>query len=121
FAAIARRLHEDYGAAPATADGLMSLRGVMETPDNASDREARGKLDALILRVLDEALQSLMQARREEGTALVEVLLTQVNSMEIMILKAEADPSREPENIRKRLEDQLGPLIDAASKLDETR
>lgn len=121
FAAIAHRLHEEHGTAPATADGLMSLRGVMEMLDNTSDQEGRDRLDALILRLLDEALQSLKQARSDEGSALVEMLLGQVTSIEALTLKAEADPSREPDNIRKRLEAQLRPLLDSASQLDETR
>jgi len=121
FAALARRLHEDHGAAPATADGLMSLRGVMDMPDTSEDQEARERLDALILAALGEATEALARARREEGAALREVLLGHVAAIEILTLKAEADPSREAAHIRLRLEAQLRPLLDAASQLDETR
>jgi len=121
FAALARRLHEDHGVAPATADGLMSLRGVMDMPDTSEDPEARERLDALILATLGEATEALSHARREEGSALRDVLLGQVASIEMLTLRAEADPSREPVNIRLRLEAQLRPLLDTASHLDETR
>lgn len=121
FAAIARRLHEEHGAAPATADGLMNLRGVMDMPDLSGDQAARDALDALVLSTLEEAIESLKQARQTEGAALRQVLLEQVAKIEALTLKAEADPSREPANIRARLETQLRPLIDSASQLDEAR
>src|SRR5690606_26099896 len=68
-AGLARRLQEQFGVAAATADGLLALRGVLETPDAAEDEEARAALDAAILSALDEALAALEAARREEGAA----------------------------------------------------
>lgn len=121
FAALARRLHEKYGVAPASADGLMALRGVMDMPDTSKDQNTWERLDALILSTLEEATDALARARCEEGAALRDVLLGHVATIEILTRKAEADPSREPENIRVRLEAQLRPLLDTASHLDEAR
>ncbi|HRP79652.1 MAG TPA: hypothetical protein PL183_11245, partial [Aquamicrobium sp.] len=63
FAGLARRLQDEFGAAPATADGLLALRGVLETPDGEEDEAARAALDAAILAALDAALDALAAAR----------------------------------------------------------
>jgi len=120
LAAIAMDLHEKHGAAPASADGLLSLRGVLEMPDHNEDEETRQRLDVLILGTLEEAAQALATARRGEGAALRDVLLAQVDTIEVLTKKAEQDPAREPANIRARLEAQLKPLLDV-STLDEGR
>lgn len=120
LAAVARELHEKHGAAPATADGLLALRGVLEVPDQAEDEETRQKLDSLILATLEEAAEALAAARRSEGAALRDVLLGQVDAIEALTKKAEQDPARDPVNIRARLETQLKPLLDI-STMDEAR
>ncbi|RIK88714.1 MAG: YicC family protein [Hyphomicrobiales bacterium] len=120
-AGLARRLQEQFGVAAATADGLLALRGVLETPDAAEDEEARAALDAAILSALDEALAALEAARREEGAALGRVLLGHLDAIEALTLRAEADPSREPAAIRARLAEQVALLLDAAQPLDEAR
>jgi len=120
LAAIAKDLHEKHGAAPATADGLLALRGVLEMPDHEEDEETRQKLDALILATLEEAAGALAMARRGEGAALRDVLLGHIDTIEVLTKKAEQDPAREAANIRARLETQLRPLLDVSS-MDEAR
>jgi len=120
LAAIAKDLHEKHGAAPATADGLLALRGVLEMPDHEEDEETRQKLDALILVTLDEAAGALATARRGEGAALRDVLLGHIDTIEVLTKKAEQDPAREAANLRARLETQLRPLLDISS-MDEAR
>jgi len=120
LAAIAKDLHEKHGAAPATADGLLALRGVLEMPDHEEDEETRQKLDALILATLEEAAGALATARRGEGAALRDVLLGHIDTIEVLTKKAEQDPAREAANIRARLETQLRPLLDLSS-MDEAR
>lgn len=120
LAAIAKDLHEKHGAAPATADGLLALRGVLEMPDHEEDEETRQKLDALILATLEEAAGALAMARRGEGAALRDVLLGHIDTIEVLTKKAEQDPAREAANIRARLETQLRPLLDISS-MDEAR
>ena len=120
LAAIAKDLHEKHGAAPATADGLLALRGVLEIPDHEEDDETRQRLDALILSTLEEATEALALARRSEGAALREVLLGQVETIEVLTKRAEQDPARDAASIRARLETQLKPLLHI-SPMDEGR
>ncbi len=121
-AALAQRLQARFGCAPASADGLLALRGVLEIPELADDEDARSALDAAILAVLDEAVSGLERARRAEGEALSAILLGQVAAIEALVLRAEADPSRDPAVIRERIGAQVRLLMGAAgSALDETR
>lgn len=121
LAGLARRLEAEFGAAPATADGLLSLRGVLETPDGEESEEARVALDGAILAALDAALDALEAARREEGAALGGLLAGHLAAIEALTLRAESDPSREPAAIRARLSEQVALLLDTAQPLDEAR
>ncbi|WP_011581101.1 MULTISPECIES: YicC/YloC family endoribonuclease [Chelativorans] len=121
LARLSRHLVEEYGVAPARADGLLALRGVMDLPDTVLDEETGERLDALALSALDQALDELDAARREEGSSLTVVLLDHIAAIEALTLKAEADPSCEPASIRQRLQEQVRLLLDAAPALDEGR
>lgn len=121
LAGLAQRLQEQYGAAPATADGLLALRGVLETPDGEEDEDARAALDAAILAALGTALDALAAARRDEGAALGALLAGHIDAIEGLTLRAEADPSRQPETLRARLAAQVAALLDTGAPLDEAR
>lgn len=121
LAGLAQRLQEQFGTAPASADGLLALRGVFETPDAVEDDEARAALDAAILAALDTALGALETARREEGAALGRLISGHLDAIEGLTLRAEADPSREPAAIRARLAEQVALLLDVSQPLDEAR
>jgi uncharacterized protein (TIGR00255 family) len=121
LAGLAKRLEEQFGLAPASADGLLALRGVLDIPEVAETEEARASVDAAVLGVLDLALAGLEQARLAEGAALGTVLSAHIDTIEVLVLKAEADPSRDPAAIRARMAEQVALLMDASANLDESR
>lgn len=121
LAGLALRLQEQYGATPATADGLLALRGVLELPEAIETDEARAAIDQGIESTLAQALTGLEEARRAEGQALGSVLSGHLDSIEALIAKAEADPSREPASIREKIAEQVRLLMDASANLDENR
>lgn len=118
-AGLAKRLETQFGAARASADGLLALRGVLETPDAIESDQERAPLDAAILASLEEALAGLEKARRREGDALATVLLGHLDRIAALTLAAEEDPSRDPAVIRQKLGEQVRLLMDVASGLDE--
>jgi uncharacterized protein (TIGR00255 family) len=120
-AALAKRLEEEFGLAPARADGLLALRGVLEFTDPLASEEEAAAFDAAILAVLDEALGGLEMARLEEGAALGRLLLGHIDEIEALTLKAQANPSREPQAIRAKLAEQVRLVLDAMPTLDESR
>jgi uncharacterized protein (TIGR00255 family) len=121
LAGLARRLEEQFGVAPARADGLLALRGVLDVPEVQQSEEERAAIDGAVLALLDRALASLAEARRAEGDATGTLLAGHVDQIETLTLSAEADPSREPDAIRARLAEQVRLLLEASSTLDEAR
>ena len=121
LAGLAKRLQDQFGVAPATADGLLSLRGVLDIPESNETEEVRAALDAAILSALETALTGLEQARQSEGEALRSLLSGHIDAIETLTLKAEADPSREPAAIRERIAEQVRLLMDASANLDAGR
>jgi len=121
LAGLAHRLQEQFGASPASADGLLALRGVLELPEQILSEEDRAALDAVVIATLQAAIEALEAARRSEGAALEGLLRGHIEQIERLTLKAEADPSRQPEMIRARLAEQVALLLGAAPALDEQR
>lgn len=120
-AGLAKRLEEQFGTAPATADGLLALRGVLEVPDAVEDEDARAALDAAILACLRNALANLLAARQAEGEALGLLLRGHLDAIGALTVRAETDPSRDPASIRARLHEQVQLLMDTGAPLDEAR
>jgi uncharacterized protein (TIGR00255 family) len=121
IAALAKRLESQFGCAPASADGLLALRGVLEVPETVDAPETLEAIDAAMMVVLERAIDGLAASRAGEGAALKMVLLGHLDTIESLTLRTEADPSREPASIRERIAAQVKLLLDAAQPLDEQR
>jgi uncharacterized protein (TIGR00255 family) len=93
--------------APATLDGLLALRGVVEIIDSADDEEAILRARARALDLLDEALDVLVAMRQSEGAALAKVLSARLEKIAALTQAADACPARKPEAIRARLAQSL--------------
>jgi uncharacterized protein (TIGR00255 family) len=121
LARLAQGLVDQFGLRPASADGLLALRGVLEAPEVLESDEARAETDAVILSALETALAGLEQARKTEGAALGAVLGAHVDRIAALTNAAEADPSRDVAVIRQRVAEQVRLLLEAANGLDEAR
>jgi uncharacterized protein (TIGR00255 family) len=119
--ALAKRLEREFGFGPARADGVLALRGVLELADPLAAEEEAAAFDTEILAALDRALDGLEKARLDEGAALGKLLLGHLGEIEALTLRAEADPSREPQAIRARLAEQVRLVMEAMPMLDESR
>ncbi|MGH6762771.1 MAG: YicC/YloC family endoribonuclease [Phyllobacterium sp.] len=118
---IAARLREEHGLAPSTAEGFLSLRGVLEAPQEAQDAEEQTVLEADVLMAFEEALRAVQEHRSDEGRSLGHLLSGYIDTMEALVLQARNDPQRSPEAVRSRLAAQISLLMDASGNLDETR
>jgi uncharacterized protein (TIGR00255 family) len=108
-------------AAPPALDGILSLRGVLETVDETDDEAARATLARAILADLDGALDALVADRQREGAAIGAVLRSRLDAVEAAVRAAEASPARQPEAIRARLKEQIETLVQASPALDPDR
>ena len=121
IAAIARSAAEKEGLAPPTMDGLIALRGVVETVEAADDEAQVNAACAGALASLEDALAALGSMRRTEGKALAAVLRQQLDSIEVLTLAADANPARRPEAVRARLAENVAALMDSSRGFDENR
>ncbi|HXN87757.1 MAG TPA: YicC/YloC family endoribonuclease, partial [Methylocella sp.] len=101
--------------APATLDGLLAMRGVVEIIDAAEDETAILRARASALDLLDEALDSLVAMRQSEGGALALVLSARLEKIAALTQAADASPARKPEAIRARLVQSLAFLAGNAN------
>lgn len=105
---------------PATLDGLLAVRGVVEIEDDAGaafDEALRTDLAAAAARLV----AALQAARAAEGAALAHVLDGQLAAMAALAEAAELCPGRQPEAVRARLAAQVALLLDASAGLDSQR
>lgn len=107
--------------APLRLDTLLGMRGIVDIREPEDDEEAIAARDAAILAALDEALAALQEMRETEGRALAAILRAQVAKIAELTANVEADPSRTPEEIARRLSQQVAGLLRDASALDPGR
>ena len=106
---------------PPTLDGILSVRGVVETIEVVEDEAVRAALAAGILADLDAALADLAADRLREGAAIAAVLQNRLDEIERLVRAVEASPARTPDAIRARLAEQVAALLGAAPALDPDR
>lgn len=106
---------------PATLDGLLAVRGVVEIVEPELSETERAEIETQILASLDEALDALIAARKAEGDALATILRQRLDRISILAAQADAAPARQPEAIRARLKQQLARLLENAEGLDSVR
>jgi uncharacterized protein (TIGR00255 family) len=106
---------------PASLDGLLGLRGIVETVDPEEGEGERSMLEAKLLASLDEALDALVVSRRAEGAALAQVLSTRLNRIAMLSRDADALPGRQIEAVRARLAQQVAALMENHVGFDPQR
>ena len=106
---------------PASLDGLLSVRGVVEMDDDADDPVQDDALVTALKEGIGALIEGLKLARQKEGQALSGVLGGQLDLIARLVDEAEAAPGRQPEAIRARLEAQIAELLDGKSILDPAR
>ena len=118
---IMERIAGRIPTTPPTLDGILNIRGVLETADAEESEESRKALDAAVLAGLDGALDGLVDARAREGEVVGRVLLGHVAEIERLARAAEDCPARRPDAIKARLAEQVRELMDAVPALDPQR
>jgi len=109
-------------AAAPRLDGLLGLRGVIETVAEAPlDEAAQAKVDAATLATLDKALDGLAIARRSEGKALFAVLGGILDEIGGLTGEAAANAATRPAAIKARLEAQIAELVGAGTPVAPER
>ncbi len=113
-----RPLVESGQAALPTADGLLALRGVIETADADDDDEARAAFEAAVSGDIGGALDDLAAARAEEGRILQDLIAGFLSRMEVLAGDAQIAAATQPQLIRDRFARRLSELVGEAAPVD---
>jgi uncharacterized protein (TIGR00255 family) len=103
-----------------TADGLLSLRGVIEQSEEADDVEVRAAVEAAMARSIEAVLDGLKTSRLAEGTALTPVLNGAVDRIAVLVAQGESEAAAQPAYVRGRFERRMTELLaERTASLDE--
>jgi len=118
---VASDLAGRIDAVAPSIDGLMSIKGVIETvepeSDETEDKAARVAVEAAFA----QALASLIEMRKREGATLASVLSQRLDEIETLAKRAEAAPGRKPDAIKARLAEQVAALLETSERFDQDR
>ncbi|HUH22976.1 MAG TPA: YicC/YloC family endoribonuclease [Brevundimonas sp.] len=115
---LANQLAEE-GAVPPSADGLLSLRGVIEVAEEVEDPETHAAVETAIVATIEQALDALKLSRQREGEQLTPVIHDFVGTIEALTACAELEASSQIEAIRERFTRRISELAPDAPGLDE--
>ncbi len=106
---------------PASIDGLLAVRGVVEVDEEVADPAHDAALAGALRGGVAALIESLKVARLSEGRALAGVLVAQIGTIERLVDEADASPARRPEAVRARLQALIGELLEGRAGLDPDR
>ncbi len=117
----AKELQAHVGGALPSVSDLMAVRGVVEFEEASNNPEIHAKRLADIMGGLETALSNLGEMRETEGTAIREVLVSQVVELQSLCEQIVNSDARTPEAIRKTLQAQVDKLLETSDEFDGER
>ncbi len=118
---IAADFKDAPGVQPASLDGLLAMRGILEIGADEISDEDRDSLTVDLMAGLDQAAEALDKARGEEGDALKAVLSGFIDGMETLAGQARECEATRPQAIRDRLAAKITDLVAAENALTPER
>ncbi|HZL58459.1 MAG TPA: YicC/YloC family endoribonuclease [Stellaceae bacterium] len=119
--ALAKELGAETGAAPPRLDGLLALRGVLESADETEDPAIIARRQADALKNFSVALDQLVRMRAAEGKRLAAVLAARLDEIAALVKTAERSAAAQPAAAKARLKELLAALVEAVPALSEER
>jgi uncharacterized protein (TIGR00255 family) len=118
YLTLANQLAEE-GATPPSADGLLSLRGVLEAPEEVDDPDARAAVETAMAASIDQALDALKLSRDREGSQLLPVVIDFIDRIAALTAAAETEAAAQTAAIRERFARRMTELAPDAPGLEE--
>lgn len=115
---LANQLAEE-GATPPSADGLLALRGVLDSDEEADDPEARAPVEAAMAATVEQALDALKLSREREGAQLRPVIEDFVARIETLVATAETEAVAQTAAVRDRFARRMAELAPDAPGLED--
>ena len=117
---LMNELAGEIEAAPPRIDGLLSLRGVIETVEDEADAVVEVRRQA-VLASWANTLDRLAAARMEEGARLSATLRNQLAELAALVDAAADSAAAQPAAIRERLRTMLANVVDLVPGMPEDR
>ena len=108
-------------AEPPTLEGLLAIRGMLETVDVAEDEQVAAAREKAMSECGIEALAGLAAARAEEGSRLDALIARHIEIITGLTEDARAADAAQPEAHRARLRQFMTELLEAGTALPEER
>lgn len=122
YLALAAELSKNNGLPAPTPEGVMALRGVIESADEGALDEAGLKArDEALLASLGETLYGLVAMRKAEGERLDKVLSEELDEIERLSKAARETAALRPDAIKAAFKAKLDELLDSQPPLPEER
>lgn len=115
------KLDGKINVAPATMDGILNIRGIVDAQEPEESEEDRKAREAAIVDSFDLALDQLKTSRRTEGDALGEILSGHIDRVQTLTDDATKTADAQPALLRERLQNQIKELLQAGADLPEDR
>lgn len=121
LAALGREVADGDAVLPPRLDGLLAVRGVVETVEAAESAEDRAARESALAADLPPLLADLAEQRQAEGARLKALVLAHLDTIAARTAEARASAEAQPEALRARLRRQVAELLDAGAALPEER
>lgn len=118
---LSRDIGPEAGIAPPRLDGLLAVRGVVETAEREEDAETAKAREAAMLESLETALDGLIRARAEEGARLALTIAELIDEIERLVAAAHQVAALQPDMIRRRIRARLDEILAAGTTVSEDR
>lgn len=102
-------------------EGLLSIRGMLESVDEGESEEAVAARIAAMIATGEQMLDAMAVARAAEGRQLAGLFDTHLETLSPLVEAASRCAAAQPDAIRARLKAMVAELIDADARLPEER
>jgi uncharacterized protein (TIGR00255 family) len=119
--ALQKELAGRISAEPPSLEGLLAVRGMLETADVAEDEAAVSAREQAMSASGIEALVNLAAARAEEGARVETLIGGHIETITTLTGDASAADAAQPEALRERLRKLVAELLEAEASLPEER
>ncbi|WP_162913029.1 YicC/YloC family endoribonuclease [Rhodospirillaceae bacterium SYSU D60014] len=107
--------------APPRLDGLLAVKGVVESIEPEENEEARIARDKVVQAGLTEALDALRRMRAQEGDRLAALARGHLDQIETLRAAAAGAAATQPDSVKARLKMQVEALLEASPALQPER
>jgi uncharacterized protein (TIGR00255 family) len=107
--------------APTRLDGLLGLRGVLESFETLPLNNDDAEINHLLLAGCDAVMVSLSAMRADEGKRLGAILTGLLDDIAFLVTDAVNSAALDPAQVRAKLKAQVATLLEAGASLSEER